>query len=413
MSVPGRAREHRHLEHGIGDRRVRRAGRGEAHPARRAVAPDDADRGLVADQAAHRRRDADRTAAVGGRREWCEPGRERGRRTSTRSTGRAVVVPRVAGRAEDQVVGVTRSIRTQECSSCPPRSRRRRAVGRRSRRRSPPDSRPRTAGDPYVVGSPATSVRSFTRSGTPASGPLRRVSSSASASSSAASARSRTTAFSSPFAASIRRSDSSTRSRGDTIFSRTAAASCLTPLIAIGQVLQACRPHRLSCSGGPRARARSARHAPRCPGRPACRSRRAAGFRHTTFNGRSEVPSRGRMRTEMAKASGQTSVAVALTTTEVGRAGERSGAIASWRHSSSSASRARISSSTVHCARYARQASSIQRSMTSVRTAPCASSSSADAVCACTTDHFVEISLTGSSVGTRAPARCAISEPGG
>ena len=147
------------------------------------------------------------------------------------------------------------------------------------------------SGDPYVVGSPATSVRSFTRSGTPASGPLRRLSSSASASSSAASARSRTTAFSSPFAASIRRRDSSTRSRGDTILSRTAAASCLTPLIAIGQVLQACRPHRLSCSGGPRARARSARHGPRCPGRPACRSASRRRISHATFNGRSEAPS--------------------------------------------------------------------------------------------------------------------------
>ena len=141
----GRAREHRHLEHGIGDRGVRRAGRGEAHPARRAVAPDDADRGLVADQAAHRRRDADRTAAVGGRREWCETGRERGRRTSTRSTRRAVVVPRVARRAVNQVVGERGPSERRRVRLARRRSRRRRVVGRRSRRRPSPESRRRTA----------------------------------------------------------------------------------------------------------------------------------------------------------------------------------------------------------------------------------------------------------------------------
>jgi hypothetical protein len=71
---------------------------------------------LVAVDAAHVGGQTDRTADVGTELERGQPGGEGGRRPARRTTGRAVEVPRVAGRAEHLVValhvaGVDRQVR--------------------------------------------------------------------------------------------------------------------------------------------------------------------------------------------------------------------------------------------------------------------------------------------------------------
>lgn len=82
--------------------------------------------------------------------------------------------------------------------------------------------------EPYVVGKPLRSSMSFTRNGTPASGPASSPratrSSRAAASARASSARSRTTAFSSPSRFSMRCKARSTSSRAKTRRARTASA---------------------------------------------------------------------------------------------------------------------------------------------------------------------------------------------
>ena len=359
----GRPGEHRHLEHDVGDGRIRRARCRESDPARRAVASDEADRRLVADEAADRRRDADRTATVGRRRERCESGGERRGRTATRSARRAFLVPRDCAIAPKTWLSVNAVQPNAGVFVLPT------TIAPAARNRATIVASEVAAGasaysgDPYVVGSPATSVRSLTRSGIPASGPARRSSSSVSASSSAPSVRSRTTAFRSPFAASIRRNDSSTRSRGETTLSRTAAASCCTPLIVM----------RPSVAGAPVASvvvtsrvlerdqlvadgiAELGRCTVRLRSAARCSSRSPAV---------PPAPSIGRMRTEIANASGQISVAVAVTTSDVGAPAARRPGTWSRSMRNSRSSRARVSSRTGHCARYARQASSIHRAMT-------------------------------------------------
>ncbi len=81
---------------------------------------------------------------------------------------------------------------------------------------------------PIVVGMPATSIRSFTRTGSPASGPL---GSTRSASASASCARSATTAFSGGSWASMRLSASATSSLGCSSPVRTRSTN--SALIAI------------------------------------------------------------------------------------------------------------------------------------------------------------------------------------
>ena len=127
---------------------------------------------LVPDEAAERGGDADRAAAVAGRRRagrspaataaaepLDEPPGVRSRFHGLRVTPHALVL----GEVEDAELGRRRLAR--------PARRRRPAAGRRRRRRARPAVPPLNQSEPCDVGMPAQSWRSFTPSGTPASGP--------------------------------------------------------------------------------------------------------------------------------------------------------------------------------------------------------------------------------------------------
>ena len=125
--------------------------------------------GLDAEQPARGRRDADRAAAVGAQRAGDHAGGHRRGAAAARPARAALRVPRVARRAPRLRLGELRpQAPARACSSCPRRSRPRRAGGAR------PRSRPRPARSttpvPCVVSSPATSMLSLTAIGTPSSG---------------------------------------------------------------------------------------------------------------------------------------------------------------------------------------------------------------------------------------------------
>ncbi len=100
------ASDHLDRQRGVGDGVGERPDLVEAAGERdEPVAADDPIRGLHADDAAQRRRLADRTARVAAEPERGKPGRDRGGAPATRPTRHAGRVVRVAGRSERRVLG--------------------------------------------------------------------------------------------------------------------------------------------------------------------------------------------------------------------------------------------------------------------------------------------------------------------
>ena len=158
-------------QRGVGDRRRERPDLVERRRERdEAVARHAPVGGLHADDAAQRRRLADRAAGVGAERERCEAGGHRGGAAPARAAGDATRVVRVAGGAERRVLGRAAHGELVEVGLAD-----RDRAGRRAARSTTVASyggrHPSRIRDEQVVGMPRVQRLSLSATGTPASGP--------------------------------------------------------------------------------------------------------------------------------------------------------------------------------------------------------------------------------------------------
>ena len=146
--------------------------RGERHDALGAQRPTV---GLRPTHAVERARAGDRAVGLGADRERRESGRQRGARPRRRAARAAVERPRVAGEPADPRpaagrvrrahVGPLGQVRGAEHDELPPRA------ASATSGESLSTTRPASASDPAVPGSPTASMLSFTSTGIPCSGP--------------------------------------------------------------------------------------------------------------------------------------------------------------------------------------------------------------------------------------------------